>query len=149
MINEIRKPSIFQTEIVDSNKELYHRASEVVDIGKILKAYEEVSEKVSEVIREEMIDYDTIDDAIMREVKKASIECSQSEIDDESNIGLNVAVIDDSVSESNDLNDSMRCVNSSMSIVGELREESVDRRADNIENTLNIDRKFLLYEKNL
>lgn len=67
-----------------------------------------------------MIDCVTIDDAIMREVKKAStqIECSQSEIDDENNNGLQM-VIDDATAS----NASMVCLKSSISIESKNQEK--------------------------
>jgi hypothetical protein len=144
LIDEIKRPSTFQTEIIDSKEELLQRAFEAVDIGEILKASNEVSEKVSELSREEMIDYDTIDDVIMREVKKASaqIECSLSEIDDESNNGLEEMVINDGNKDSATAsNASMICLNSSMSIDGNLQEEEVDEEiTSEIEGRLLIDK---------
>lgn len=117
LINEIKNPSFTQEEFIDDeNDELYHRASEVVEISDILKVYDKVSEKVSEASREEMIDYDTIDDEIMREVKKTStqIKCSQIEIDDNESGRV---VFDDEIKDSvTASNASMICLNGSIGI---------------------------------
>lgn len=61
-------------EVSYGDAEKIYRSTESVDIGQLLDAIKEVKSKVSAVIQEEMIDYGTIDDAIMSVERKSDDE---------------------------------------------------------------------------